>query len=159
MADMYEKAIEGINYYEDFHEGEEFKSRYRIITTTDIDFYSTFIGAHNPLYLDEKFAKKLGFEGRIVPGPLSFIILSGLVSQIGLFDGGIMLDVNTKWKAPVRPGRKICAEAKIVNKRETSRGNRGIVTIRANLKDLITGTECVEAKYVMLYRKRELRQE
>ena len=64
-------------YFEELRLGDKFVSRDRLITGTDIDNFAISTGAVNPLFLDNKFAREMGFEARIAPGVQVFEKLIG----------------------------------------------------------------------------------
>jgi acyl dehydratase len=58
-------------YFGELSIGEESMSGGRTITKTDVVISCSLCGLNNPLFLDEEFARKAGFGGRVIPGPLT----------------------------------------------------------------------------------------
>ncbi len=89
----------------------------RIFTPFDIAEYAALTGDANPLYMDADFARKAGFENRIVPGPL----LSGMFSHLlgmrlpGMGTNWLKQDLH--FPAPAFPGDEITAAVEIVRLR------------------------------------------
>jgi acyl dehydratase len=145
-----------MKYLEDFKVGEKYVSKPRLVTDTDVALYSIQIGALNPLYLKDDFAKKLGFKAKVVPGPLTLILTGGLLSQLGLFDGAIMVGIrNVSYKKPIYHWNEIQVEAEIIEKRKTKKPGYGIYVIKAIVKNLTEGYDAVEAEFVMYCQRRE----
>jgi 3-hydroxybutyryl-CoA dehydratase len=73
-------------YFEEFSQGDTFATRSRVVTGTDMDIFAVLTGATNPLFLNEEFGKKQGFNGRIAPGILILALAVGAQYSMGLFD-------------------------------------------------------------------------
>jgi acyl dehydratase len=120
-----------IRYYEDFTVGARFPTRVRTITDADHDAFCQLVGYKVPLFLDDAYARSRGLEGRICP---SHLIMSFETAMIGdLFSDTIisLLELtNAQFLQPVRPGDTIRTEVKVIEKRETSKPDRGIVVFR-----------------------------
>lgn len=123
-------------YYEELNQGDKTTTRRRVVTGTDIDTFAIMTGAINPLFLENGFAKKLGFKGRIAPGILTLALATGLQYATGLFDDIIaFLGIDKlKFLATVNPGDTIWAEAEVIAKKEID-GERGIVNFRWLVKN------------------------
>ena len=121
-------------YFEDFLPGDKFETRPRVVTGTDIDIFAAFTGATNPLFMDEQFGKKLGYKGRIAPGPLTLSLIIGLQYSMGLFDHIIaFLGIDKlRFLASVNPGDTIRCSVEVLEKRGAKKQDRGIVTTRWN---------------------------
>jgi acyl dehydratase len=72
------------------------------------------------------------FGRRAAPGALTFALSEGLVMQTGLIHGTGMawLGGEVRVVAPVLEGDTIRVEVEVVDKRETKKADRGIVTYR-----------------------------
>ncbi len=83
------------------------------ITNEQIKEYAEFSFDHNPLHMDEEFAKKSIFKGIIAHGtiPLAYIYVS-LFKYFGVswIDGFI---INIKLIAPVRPNDNVSCYGKV----------------------------------------------
>jgi len=116
-------------YYEDFSIGDEFKSPGRTVTESDVNLFAGLSGDYNPLHTDEEFAKGTIFGTRIAHGLLGLSMVSGLVMRLGVFDGTVIAFLGLEWKftGPLFIGDTIHFDMKIVEKRETSKADRGII--------------------------------
>jgi acyl dehydratase len=80
----------------------------------------------------EYVKKESVFGRRAAPGALTFALSEGLVMQTGLIHGTGMawLGGEVRVVAPVLEGDTIRVEVEVVDKRETKKPDRGIVTYR-----------------------------
>jgi acyl dehydratase len=90
-------------------------------------------GFNEPLFYDMEYVKRESVFGRrAAPGALTFALSEGLVMQTGLIHGTGMawLGGEVRVSAPVLEGDTIRVEIEIVDKRQTKKVDRGIVTYR-----------------------------
>lgn len=116
-------------YYEDFSIGDAFTSPGRTVTESDVTVFAGLSGDYNPLHTDEEFAKETIFGTRIAHGLLGLSMVSGLVMRLGVFDGTVIAFLGLEWTftGPLFIGDTIHFEMKIIEKRETSKADRGII--------------------------------
>jgi acyl dehydratase len=117
-------------YFEEFKEGQEFQTLGRTVTEADIVNFSGFSGDFNPLHTDAEFAAKQSFGGRIAHGMCGLSIASGLFVRLNLLEGTIKAFMGIKnwnFKAPIMLGDTIHVNARIAEKIETSKPDKGIV--------------------------------
>ena len=67
----------------------------------------------NPLHYDEALAARSRFGGIIVQGGVTSALLNALVAEDLPGPGSVFLNVNWNFRAPVRPGDVITAEAEV----------------------------------------------
>lgn len=132
---MSEQKPRGL-YYEDFEIGERLLTPRRTITQTDIVNYACLSGDFNGPHVDWEFCKTQPYGEPIAHGPLVFAIASGLACQTGMNDGTVVaflgLD-NWRIHLPVKHGDTIHMAVTPTEKRLTSKGDRGIVTVRREI--------------------------
>ncbi len=120
-------------YYEDWVVGETYLTPRRTITQTDIISFAQLSGDFNPPHVDFEFCKTQPYGEIIAHGPLVYAVTGGLICQSGMNDGTIvaLLGVD-EWRihAPVKHGDTIHAAITVLDKRLTSKGGKGIVTVR-----------------------------
>lgn len=88
---------------EDLHVGLE--ARYaRTITEADVVLFAGVCGDTNPVHLNEVYAGKTMFKGRIAHGMLSASLISTILGTRLPGPGTIYISQNLKFKAPVRIG-------------------------------------------------------
>jgi 3-hydroxybutyryl-CoA dehydratase len=118
-------------YWEEFEVGVRYPTLSRLITLEDHLQFCKLVGYEVPLFLDEDFAKKTPFGGRICP---SHLIMSFSTAMTGhLFSDsvlGLIALERARFIVPVRPGDTIRTEVEVIEKKPTSDPTRGIVTFR-----------------------------
>lgn len=116
-------------FYEDLEVGDEWTSQGRTITETDIVNFAGLSGDFNQIHVDEEYAKKGFFGRRIAHGMLVFSISSGLSTRTPPIHVIAFLGIKEwNFKAPVFIGDTIVLKNKVIEKRLTSKGDKGIVT-------------------------------
>lgn len=123
-------------HFEDFAVEDSFVTPSRTITEADVVIYSGLSGDYNPLHTDEEFAKTTRFGSRIAAGMLGRIVLGGLVTRLGIFEGTVIANLElSEWRFtnPIFIGDTIHGELEVVDLRMTSSQVRGVVTFRMNV--------------------------
>lgn len=90
----------------------------RTITENDIKQFAEVTGDHNPLHLDENYAKKTFFQGRIAHGMLSASFISTVLASKLPGPGSIYLKQSLIFKKPVRIGDTITASVEVIEKND-----------------------------------------
>ncbi len=117
-------------YWEEWELGAEFESPGRTVTEADIVAFAGLSGDYNPLHINEEYCRNTIFGGRIAHGPLVYAIAAGLLFQLHLYDDTLIAFLgfeNLKFTKPVKPGDTIHARIKVLEKRETSNPDRGVM--------------------------------
>jgi acyl dehydratase len=117
-------------YWEEWEIGAEFESPARTITEADIVFFAGLSGDYNPLHINEEYCKTTQFGSRIAHGPLVYAIAAGLLYQLHLYDDTLIAFLgfdSLKFTKPVKPSDTIHARIKVLEKRETSNADRGVM--------------------------------
>jgi 3-hydroxybutyryl-CoA dehydratase len=86
----------------------------KTITETDINDFARLTGDFNPVHLDQAYAEKTIFKGRIAHGLLSVGLLSNVLGNILPGHGTIYLSQEVKFLAPVRIGDAITAKVEVM---------------------------------------------
>lgn len=81
----------------------------KTVTEADIVFYGGVVGDTNPVHMDEEYAKKTMFGGRIAHGMLSASYLSTVLGTKLPGPGCVYMSQNLKFKAPVKIGDTVTA--------------------------------------------------
>jgi len=121
----------GIRYFEDFGVGERYPTRTRLVTDADLDAFCRLAGYEVPLFLDDEYARSRGLPGRICPSHLIMSFSSAMTGD--LFGASILALVGlerARFLVPVRPGDTLRTEVEVVEKRDSSRSDRGVVVFR-----------------------------
>ena len=117
-------------YWEEWEVGAEFFTSARTITGADIVNFAGISGDYNPLHIDEEFCRKTQFGTRIAHGPLIYSIAAGLLFQLHLYDDTLIAFLgfdSLKFTKPVKIGDTIHVRIEVLEKRETSKPDRGVM--------------------------------
>ena len=91
----------------------------------DIELFTELTGDRNPLHYDEDAAGRSRFGGIIVQGGVTSGLLNAVVAEDLPGPGSVFLHVDWDFKAPVRPGDTITAEAEVLEARERHAADPG----------------------------------
>jgi acyl dehydratase len=103
--------------------------RTRKITERDIELFTELTGDRNPLHYDAAAATRSRFGGIIVQGGVTSGLLNALVAEDLPGPGSVFLHVDWSFRAPVRPGDEITAEAEVLALRD----DKPISTLRTTI--------------------------
>ena len=123
---------EGLTY-EQHAIGATYRTLNRTVSETDIVSFVNLCGFTEPLFMDmEYIARESLFKRRAAPGALTFALSEGLIMQTGLIHGTGMAYLGSELRvvAPVLEGDTLTVQVEVVDKRETKKADRGIVTYR-----------------------------
>jgi 3-hydroxybutyryl-CoA dehydratase len=84
------------------------------ITETVINDFAKATGDFNPIHLDQAYAEKTQFKGRIAHGALSIGYISSVLANLLPGPGSIYLSQEIKFLAPVRIGDTITAKVEVI---------------------------------------------
>jgi acyl dehydratase len=118
-------------YFEELQIGQEFPTRGRTLTETDIVLYSGLSWDHNPEHTDAEFAKGTVFKERVAHMLLSLVFANGLSASTGFLRGTARGFLGMSWKtlSVCRIGDTLHVIERISEKEDTSRPGVGIVKI------------------------------
>ena len=117
--------------YEEHEVGATYETLGRTVTEADICAFVNLCGFNEPLFYDMEYvATSSVFKGKPAPGAFTFCLSEGLVMQTGLIHGTGMawLGGEIRVVAPVLEGDTVRVEVEVMDKRETKKPDRGIVT-------------------------------
>ena len=100
-------------FIEDFSVGME-STIEKTVTIEDIKRFAEVSGDFNPVHLDEEFAKKTIFKGRIAHGFLTASFISTIIATELPGPGSIYLKQSLKFLAPVYINEKILVKVRII---------------------------------------------
>lgn len=122
-------------YWNDLKVGDRFRTLNRTITESDIVNFIGVTGMLETLFTDLTFGHDHGaIKGRVVPAACVYTMIEGLLCQATMQTTGLaLLEIEKKILAPVFAGDTVHAEVEVTAVRQTSKGNRGIVTTQNNI--------------------------
>jgi len=140
--------------FNEFNVGDKFTTASRTITEADVVNFAGLSGDFNPIHTDEEFGKSTPFKGRVAHGMLSVAIATGLANQLGIYEGTTiaLLSMTINYKGAVKLGDTIHLVLKVVEKKETSKDDRGIVTFDAMVYNQ-NDEPIVEGQWVVMLRR------
>ena len=84
-----------------------------------------------PLFIDEEYAKRTPYAGRIAPSAFTMSVSTGMTESLFRATIIALLSVDRgRFLAPVRAGDTIRTEVEVLSKKETSDPTRGVVVFR-----------------------------
>jgi acyl dehydratase len=129
-------------YYGEFEVGKTIvHEKRRTISEADNQRFCDLTMNQQPLHLDAEFAADTEFGERLVNGLYTMSLAVGL-SIPETTDGTIVANLSyddVEHPEPVYHGDTIRAESTVTDKRETSDGERGVVTMRVEAYTVGTG--------------------
>lgn len=143
--------------YDEFNVGDEFTTASRTITEGDVVTFAGLSGDFNPIHIDKEFAEKTPLKGRVAHGILIASVATGLGNQLGIFEGTTIavLSMTINYKAPVKFEDTVRLQLKVLEKKETSKPDRGIVTFQTNVLNQRDETVIDGHWVVMMTRKQD----
>jgi len=130
-------------YYGEFEVGETIEhDKRRTISEADNQRFCDLTMNQQPLHLDAAFAAETEFGDRVVNGLYTMSLAVGLTIP-ETTDGTIVANLsydNVEHPEPVFHGDTIRARSTVTGKRETSDGDRGVVTMRVEVFKTDTGS-------------------
>jgi 3-hydroxybutyryl-CoA dehydratase len=103
-------------FYEELYIGQTARQE-RVVDDALIRQFTALSGDDNPVHLDEDYARKTRFGGRIAQGMLGATFISAAIGSRLPGHGTIYLSQNLKFLAPVRIGDKVTTEVTITELR------------------------------------------
>jgi 3-hydroxybutyryl-CoA dehydratase len=114
--------------YEQLSPGQKFRTLNRTITEADLVMFVGVTGMVEVIFTDHTFGAEKGtIQGRFVPAALTYSLIEGLLCQSMIQGTGLAM--------LVRVGDTVHAEVEVTSVRPTSKGNRGIVASRVDVKN------------------------
>lgn len=116
-------------YFDEFAIGNEYHSRGRTITETDIVNFAGLSGDFVELHTNEEFAKATPLGRRIAHGALVFSISTGLMTQMNLINDTVIAFYGVdklRFTKPVYIGDTVRVTKKVTEM--LGKGERGVVT-------------------------------
>jgi 3-hydroxybutyryl-CoA dehydratase len=109
----------------------------KTITEADIVLFAGVSGDNNAMHINEEFAAKTAFKGRIAHGMLSASVISAAIANKLPGPGTIYLSQSLRFRAPVRPGDTVLAHVTVTE----------VITERRRVS---LRTECMVADQVVI---------
>src|ERR1700756_5624391 len=122
--------------WEQLSAGQRFRTLNRTITETDLVLFTGMTGMLETIFIDRTFGEKGAIQGQFVPAALTYSLIEGLLCQSMIQGTGLaLLELKQQVLAPVRIGDTVHGEIEVTAVRPTSKGNRGIVVSKIDIKN------------------------
>jgi 3-hydroxybutyryl-CoA dehydratase len=121
-------------WYDEVQVGDSFGDSITV-TETHLVLAAGMFGDFNPLHVDEAFAEKSRFAGRILHGPFTSALVS---SPVGMYFAGTAIaymEHACRFKAPVRPGDTLATRWRVTHKLDKPKHAGGIVVMKGESKN------------------------
>ena len=99
-------------YFEDLTIGATAET-VRVVQEADLIAFAAVSGDYNPLHLDEAYAAKTPFRGRIAHGMLAGAYISALLASKLPGAGSIYVSQSLNFKRPIRIGDEVTVRATV----------------------------------------------
>jgi acyl dehydratase len=141
-------------YWEDFEIDKRYDTYGRTVTEGDLSLFCAFVGYHVPLFIDEEYAKRTQYGGRIAPSAFTMSVSTAMTESLFRDTVVSLLSVERgRFLAPVRAGDTIRTEVEVLSKRETRNPEKGIVTFRDHVLNQHRETVFEIDKILMIKRR------
>ena len=121
--------------FDEFDIGDQYCSQRRTVTEADVVSFAGLSGDFNPLHTDAEFGRQTPFGERIAHGMLVVAIATGMANWTGIFEGTTLALVEQliRYKGAVRFGDTIYLMLEVLEKKPTSKTDRGVVRFAARV--------------------------
>lgn len=118
------------NYFEDVDVGYSYESPSITVSEAHVLGFAGLTGDFTQVHVDEAFAREMGFRGRLAHGILGLGLIDALKNRC-LVDYHVVAALGWEWRfaGALYVGDQLKARLRVADKRPTSNGGRGIITI------------------------------
>jgi acyl dehydratase len=101
----------------------------------DVVTFAGLSGDYNPLHTDSEFGTSTPFGERIAHGMLVLSMATGMANWTGIFEGTTLalMEQVVRYKAPVKFGDTVHLELEVIEKKPSSKLDRGVVRFAARV--------------------------
>ncbi len=141
-------------WYDETRVGDSFDSSLTV-TETHLVMAAGMFGDFNPLHVDEEFAKKSRFGGRILHGPFTSALVSAPVGNYFAGTAIAYLEHSCRFTAPVRPGDTLSTRWTITARMDKPK-HKGGIAVMGGICTNQRGETVVEAEGKILVQSRAI---
>jgi acyl dehydratase len=142
-------------YFEDWQVGHVYETAEREVSLELARRFGEIEGSQSPLHLDEDYARNESVFGALTAhGLLTISMAAGMMGEMGMFEDTALAFLGMTWQfhAPIVIGDRIRVRWWVGEKRETRKGDRGIVT--REMEVLVGDTVTCTGTMTTLWKKR-----
>ena len=114
------------------------------VAEQDVVDFARVSGDHNPLHMNDEYAKTTQFKGRIAHGALTASYISAILGNDLPGPGAVFMELNLKFVRPVRIGDTVVSTAEVIELIE--RGHR----VRLAVKGEVEGKVCMKGDALVM---------
>ena len=114
------------------------------VTEQDVVDFARVSGDHNPLHMNDEYAKTTQFKGRIAHGALTASYISAILGNDLPGPGAVFMELTLKFVRPVRIGDPGVSTAEVIELIE--RGHR----VRLAVKGEVEGKVCMKGDALVM---------
>jgi len=124
-------------WFEEFEPGQVYRSAERACSQADVEAFAALTGDRNPIHLDEAFAARTPFRGRIAHGLLIEALASGLAWEMGIFRETIVAlsRIEIEFVAPLRPPANLRMLLRVLEREDDPGRKRGWVAFSTEVEN------------------------
>lgn len=142
-------------FWEDFEVGDRFEAPWgRTITDAHILAFSGVTGDFQHLHVDQLYAQKSQFGGRIAHGPLTAVTALGMQVYTQVWRNAMaFIQERHEYRLPVHVDDTIFSTMEVIGTRPKTRPDAGVVEFRNDVTNQRGELVCV-SHYTMMIRRR-----
>jgi len=134
-------------YFDELSVGQSAETSH-VVGAADIEAFAAVSGDHNPVHMDEAFAKGTPFGGRIAHGMLGAAYISAVLGNQLPGPGAIYLSQSLRFRRPVRIGDPLVARV-TVKALDAAKGHATFETLC-----LVNGKTVIDGEALIMVPKR-----
>ena len=135
-------------YFDELSVGQSAETSH-VVGAADIEAFAAVSGDHNPVHMDEAFAKGTPFGGRIAHGMLGAAYISAVLGNNLPGPGAIYLSQSLRFRRPVRIGDPLVARV-TVKALDAAKGHATLET-----QALVNGKTVIDGEALVMVPRRD----
>jgi 3-hydroxybutyryl-CoA dehydratase len=143
-----ERRVQQGLYFDELSVGQT-AERTHVVGAADIEAFAAVSGDHNPVHMDEAFARTTAFGGRIAHGMLSAAYISAVLGNDLPGPGAIYLSQSLRFRRPVKIGDPVVAKV-TVKALDAAKGHATFETLC-----LVNGKTVVDGEALIMVPRRD----
>lgn len=142
--------------FDEFEIGDRYESQGRTVTEADVVNFAGISGDFNPLHTDAEFGKASPFGERIAHGMLIMAMATGMANWTGIFEGTTiaLMEQLIRYKGAVKFGETVHLQLEVLEKKPTSKPDRGVVRFAARMLNQLGGL-VVDSEWTLMMRRQQ----
>ncbi|MGJ9383125.1 MaoC family dehydratase [Salipaludibacillus sp. CF4.18] len=115
----------------------------KTITETEIIMYAGLTGDFNPIHMDAEYSKKGRFGERVAHGTITLGLIAPIIGMQLPGPGAILLDLNSRFHAPVKIGDTVTAYAEVIEKIDKNQFIKMKFTFKNQLNEIVVSATAI----------------